>query len=90
MVLQRDYIGGPLHKAGWRLLRVNDYSGNTLSAQMTTLLHELGHVVGRIPEDFEEGSGQSGRNTAEVLHYCRAEINRSAHSGHLTVVHLGD
>ena len=61
-----------------RYLLVGSYYGNTLAAQITILLHELGHVVGRLPEEFDELSGQSGRNTAEVLHFCRAEIKATA------------
>lgn len=90
IVLQQDYVGGPLHRAGWRLLSTGGYAGNTLSAQMTTLLHELGHVIGRIPEDVDELSGQSGRNTAEVLHFCHAQIKTVARSDHLAVIYLGD
>jgi hypothetical protein len=89
-VLQREFVGAYLQPAGWRNLLVDNYIGNTLAAQMTTLLHELGHVIGRIPEDFEENSGQSGRNTAEVLRYCRAQIRASARSDRLVVVRLGD
>lgn len=84
-VLQKEISGSSPHPAGWRLLQVGSYAGNTLAAQMTTLLHELGHVVGRIPDDSDELRGQSGRNTAEVLHFCRAQIRgaerRSRHSG---------
>jgi hypothetical protein len=90
VVLQQDYFGGPLHRIGWRLLRVQDYPGNSLAARITTLLHELGHIVGRLPEDFDEDTGQSGRNTAEVLRFCRGQIKNSARADHLAVINLGD
>jgi hypothetical protein len=79
-VLQMEIPGSSPRPAGWRILQVGSYPGNTLAAQMTTLLHEFGHVVGRIPDDSDELSGQSGRNTAEVLHFCRAQIRGTEHS----------
>ena len=36
---------------GIRLLTVCSYEGNTPEAQITILLHELGHIIGRLPED---------------------------------------
>ena len=70
------------HAIGSRMLQVGTYPGNSLAAQITTLLHEFGHVVRRIPEDPDELSGQSGRNTEEVIHYCHAQIKAAArHSG---------
>ena len=80
-VLRQRGIGSSLAPSGWAVLKVGTYEGNTLRAQMTTLLHELGHVVGRLPEDFDELSGQSSRNTAQVLRFCRAEIKRSTRKG---------
>jgi hypothetical protein len=63
---------------GRHALRVGCFDGNTLPAQITTLLHELGHVIGRIPDDSDELSGLSAQNTEHVLHACRAEIKASA------------
>lgn len=57
----------------WRLT-VGAYRGDTLGAQITTLLHELAHVTGRIPEDTDSLDGKSGKNTEEVLRHCKAEI----------------
>jgi hypothetical protein len=73
-VLRQGNIGSSFHLSGWLRLEVGSYRGDTLAAQITILLHELGHVVGRLAEDSDELSGQSGRNTAEVLRYCRAQI----------------
>jgi hypothetical protein len=74
-VLTQEVVGSFFQPDGWRTFQVDSYPGDTLAAQMTILLHELGHVVGRIPEDPDEWSGQSARNTTEVLRFCRAEIN---------------
>jgi hypothetical protein len=52
--------------------------GNTLPARITTLLHELGHVIGRLPDDSDELSGLSAQNTLRVLHACHAQIKASA------------
>ena len=66
-------------------LLVGSYRGDTLAAQITILLHELGHVVGRLPVDSDELSGKSGRNTAEVLRFCHKQIKAAVgsplHSG---------
>jgi hypothetical protein len=63
---------------GHRVLRVASYSGDTLQAQVTILLHELGHIIGRIPEDSDSWDGRSGENTAEVLRHCKDEIGTMA------------
>jgi hypothetical protein len=76
-VLERPYNASFLRPAGLRELRVGSYVGGTLPARMTTLLHELGHVLGRLPDDSDESSGLSMQNTERVLHACRAEINAS-------------
>jgi hypothetical protein len=81
-IFERQTAGGFLRPAGHRELRIDSYAGGTLSAQMTTLLHELGHVIGRLPDDSDESSGLSMQNTERVLHACRAEITASAHQHH--------
>jgi hypothetical protein len=83
VVLQQEDMSGLFHPAGWRYLRVGSYRGDTLAAQITALLHELGHVVGRLPDDSDELSGQSERNTAEVLRFCRAQVKAASRSGPL-------
>jgi hypothetical protein len=81
-LIEREQDGGPVRPTGTRVLRVNWYSGNTPEAQTTALLHELGHIVGRIPEDNDSLDGESGRNTVEVLRHCRPEIKAAAGKGH--------
>jgi hypothetical protein len=66
--------GGPVHVDGTRLLTVGAYRGNTLPAQMVTLLHEFGHIVDLLPEDADNLDGKSVRNTGEVLRHCRGEV----------------
>ena len=80
VVLRQENEGSFFRTAGSRYLLVGSYVGDTLAAQITILLHELGHVVGRLPDDFDESTGQSGRNTAEVLRYCRKQIDTAARS----------
>jgi len=79
VVLERDNTGR-LRPSGSRYLLIGPYTGGTLAAQITILLHELGHVVGRLPDDSDELSGQSSRNTAEVLGFCRKQINAAVRS----------
>ena len=76
-VLERESPRPP-YFAGRRTLRVGSYEGSTLAARITTLLHELGHVIGRLPDDSDESSGLSGQNTQQVVRVCRAEIEASA------------
>jgi hypothetical protein len=70
--------GGPTRAGGIRELKIDSYVGDTLPAQITALLHELGHITGRIPPDPDKTDGMSGRNTAEVLRNCRAEVESAA------------
>lgn len=72
---------GPMQRRGLHSLSVASYSGSTAAAQITTMLHELGHIVGRIPEDSDSWDGLSARNTAEVLHKCRPEIDSLTRKG---------
>jgi hypothetical protein len=71
--------GGPLRGDGSRLLTVGFYRGDTLPAQMVTLLHEFGHIIDLLPEDADNLDGKSVRNTDEVLRHCRAEVEALAH-----------
>jgi hypothetical protein len=61
-----------------RMLKVGPYMGSTLQAQITTLLHELGHVEGLLPLDTDDVNGQSSANTREVLRHCQPEIDSAA------------
>jgi hypothetical protein len=69
---------GPIRRQGTRLLTVGIYAGDTLPAQVTTLLHELGHIIDLLPEDADNLDGKSVRNTDEVLRHCRAEVEARA------------
>jgi len=67
--------GGPFRfYEGTRLLTVGGFPGDSSEAQIAILLHELAHVIGRVPEDDDSWDGRSGRNTEEVLRNCRGEI----------------
>jgi hypothetical protein len=66
--------GGPVHADGTRLLTVGAYRGDTLPAQVVTLLHEFGHIIDLLPEDADNLDGKSVRNTNEVLRHCRGEV----------------
>ena len=59
-------------------LGVAEFSGDTTEAQIAILLHELGHVIGRLPLDTDSWDGQSSRNTVEVLRHCKPEITEAA------------
>ena len=80
VVLRQENDGSFFRPSGSRYLLIGSYVGDTLAAQMTILLHELGHVVGRLPDEADELSGQSDRNTAEVLRFCRKQINSAVRS----------
>lgn len=79
-VLERDSPSGFAYFAGRRPLRVGSYDGNTLPARVATLLHELGHAIGRLPDDSDLRSGLSDQNTQRVLRACHAEIKASTHT----------
>lgn len=66
--------------SGNLMLTISSYNGDTPKAQITILLHELGHIIGRLPEDDDSWDGRSSRNTAEVLRHCRTEIRAAAHN----------
>jgi predicted HD phosphohydrolase len=57
---------------------VGSYSGNTAEAQIAILLHELGHIVGRLPDDSDSWDGRSSQNTLEILSHCKPEIRAAA------------
>jgi len=63
---------------GFHALSIGSFRGNSLAAQMTTMLHELAHVIGRIPVDDDSWDGRSTRNTAQVLQHCKTEIRAAA------------
>ncbi len=79
-VMQLNTRGMPARPDGTRLLTVSSYEGNTPEAQITILLHELGHIIGRLPEDGDSWDGRSSRNTSEVLRHCKTETRAAAHN----------
>ncbi len=81
MVMQVDGEGRPPRFAGFRELVVPPYDGNTPEAQITILLHELGHVTGRLPADHDPGDDQSARNTSELLRHCKAQVRVATRKG---------
>jgi hypothetical protein len=80
VVMQLDPRGMPARPDGNRMLTVSSYEGNTPEAQITILLHELGHIIGRLPEDGDSLDGRSLRNTSEVLKHCKTETRAAAHN----------
>jgi hypothetical protein len=77
-VLRISRETGPLQSEGTWLLTVGTYMGDTLPAQMVTLLHEFGHVIDLLPEDADNLDGKSVKNTDEVLRHCRSEVESRA------------
>jgi hypothetical protein len=78
LVVPLGPAGNLLPPLGSQVLTISSYTGDTPEAQITILLHELGHIVGRLPEDDDSWSGRSGRNTYEVLQHCKGEIKMAA------------
>jgi hypothetical protein len=66
---------------GFHSLTIASFEGNTTEAQITILLHELGHIIGRLPEDGDSWDGRSSLNTKEVLRHCEPAIRAAAHEG---------
>jgi hypothetical protein len=69
--------------SGPQSVHVGPYPGNSLAAQMLALLHEFGHVINLLPLDYENADGKSVQNTAEVLRFCRTEVESKAKRGTL-------
>ena len=77
-IIPRD--GGPGGSDMGRLQHVDIYTGGTLPAQTTTLLHEFAHIVGLLPVDsgFAGAAELSTENTRTVLSHCRTEVEEGA------------
>jgi hypothetical protein len=73
-VLLLDSGGATGRLGGFQVLTIASFRGGSNEAQLVTLLHELGHIVGRIPEDSDSWDGRSSQNTLEVLRYCKDAI----------------
>ncbi len=80
-IMQLDPRGMLLQPGDNRLSVVSSYAGNTPEAHITILLHELGHIIGRLPEDDDSWDGRSFRNTSEVSRHCKSETRAAAHNG---------
>ncbi len=75
--------GGLSYMSRIRSVNIGPYHGDSLAAQTLALLHEFGHVIDLLPMDFGNEDGKSVQNTAEVLRYCRAEIDSKGRRGTL-------
>jgi hypothetical protein len=80
LVMQQGPTGMAERASGYRLLLIASYCGNTPKAQVTILLHEWGHIIGRLPEDDDSWDGRSSRNTSEVWRHCKTRINAITHN----------
>jgi hypothetical protein len=79
-VMQLDPGGMVARPSGIVRLVISPYTGDTPEAQITILLHELGHIIGRLPEDDDSWDGRSSRNTSEVSRHCMTETHAAAHT----------
>jgi hypothetical protein len=79
-VMQQDSGARLVWPSGNRMLTISNYNGGTPEAQITILLHELGHIIGRLPEDSDSWDGRSSENTSEVLRHCKIEVRGAAHN----------
>ena len=79
-IMQLDPGGTLAWPAGNLMLTISSYNGDTPEAQIMILLHELGHIIGRLPEDDDSWDGRSFRNTSEVSRHCKSETRAAAHS----------
>lgn len=86
-VLEVRKEGGPANQRGTRLLHVGPYDGDTLAAQVITLLHEFGHVLDLLPADQDNVDGKSVENTNKILRLCGAEVDAPARRGFLAATH---
>jgi hypothetical protein len=75
----KDNFGISARRGSTFPLAIDLYRGNSQEAQITILLHELGHVTGRLPEDSDSWDRKSVRNTAEVMRHCRASMKTAVH-----------
>ena len=78
-VMELDQSGTIGRPGGFHWLTIATFKGNTAEAQITILLHELGHIIGRLPEDDDSWDGRSSLNTKEVVRHCGEAIRVAAH-----------
>ncbi|HEY6269139.1 MAG TPA: hypothetical protein VIX11_12630 [Candidatus Acidoferrum sp.] len=80
VIMELDPKGMLARPGGIRTLTTSSFEGNTPGARITILLHELGHIIGRLPEDDDSWDGRSSRNTSEMLRHCKDETRAAAHN----------
>ena len=80
LIMESDSGGVLSRPSRIRVLTVSSYEGNTSEAQITILLHELGHIIGRLPVDNDSWDGRSSRNTLEVSRHCKTETHAATHT----------
>jgi hypothetical protein len=73
-----DPVIGIVPPFGLEPIIIGPYTGTTTEARIAIMLHELGHIIGRLPKDDDSLDGRSSQNTAEVLRYCKKEIRQAA------------
>jgi hypothetical protein len=73
-----DPVIGIVPSFGLEPIIIGPYTGTTTEARIAIMLHELGHIIGRLPKDDDSLDGRSSQNTAEVLRYCKKEIRQAA------------
>jgi hypothetical protein len=77
-IMRLDPSGTIAWPGGNHLLTISGFAGDTPEAQIIILLHELGHIIGRLPEDNGSWDGRSARNTAEVVRHCKSAASAAA------------
>jgi hypothetical protein len=77
-IMRLDPSGTIAWPGGNHLLTISGYAGDTPEAQIIILLHELGHIIGRLPEDNGSWDGRSAQNTAEVVRHCKSATSAAA------------
>jgi hypothetical protein len=87
MVIEPQGEGRLWISRGVRSLGVGPYGGDSMHAQILTLLHEFGHLVDLLPTDEGDQDGKSARNTGEVLRFCRSEIESKVRRNTLSAMH---
>jgi hypothetical protein len=61
-------------------IKAGDFIGGSLEYQITTVLHELGHLVDLLPSDKSGGPEASNANTNLILSKCKDAIAQAAKS----------
>src|SRR5258708_19672429 len=79
-IMQLDPGGMFMRPSGNLMLTISSYNGDTPEAQITILLHELGHIIGRLPEDDDSWDVRSSPNTSHALPHCNTEIPAAPHN----------